>query len=39
MKPQGDLRSLAWKIRTKAARKLVAGMPDAYQNDDFDRLK
>lgn len=35
-KPQGDLRSLAWKARTKAARRLLAGSPGEYQADDFD---
>ena len=35
-KPQGDLRSLSWKARTKAARRLLAGSPDEYDGDDFD---
>ena len=35
-KPQGDIRSLAWKARTKAARRLLAGSPDEYDGDDFD---
>ena len=35
-KPQGDLRSLTWKARTKAARRLLAGSPDEYDGDDFD---
>lgn len=35
-KPQGDIRSLAWKARTKTARRLVSGSPDDYEGDDFD---
>lgn len=35
-KPQGDLRSLVWKARTKTARRLLAGSPDEYDGDDFD---
>jgi len=35
-KPQGDLRSLAWKVRIKASRRLQAGSPDEYDGDDFD---
>lgn len=35
-KPQGDLRSLVWKVRTKTARQLLAGSPDEYDGDDFD---
>lgn len=35
-KPQGDLRSVTWKARTKTARRLLAGSPDEYDGDDFD---